>query len=719
MLHAHGHSDAEEDTPASARRNLGYRVALITAFTLVSMTVFELVKTLLFPSIKLWESHLITIGVSGVIATVTAFFALRRDERLRQSEESYRQLVEQSPDAIWVHRRGAIVFANSACAAIFGASSVDELIGKRMLDFVHSDDRAAVQEALENREGDLSAPLLRTERRYIGLDGEELEVETMVRPVLYQGEASTQVIFRDIAERKAAEQELRQSEARFYKAFNVNPEPILINTLSEGRYVDVNESFLRVTGYRREDVIGHTAWEMKLWKRPEDRVRYLKALKEEGSVRDMEIMFQTKSGAERAGLISAEVIDILSQKCAIAVIRDITERNRLEVQLRQAQKMEAVGQLSGGIAHDFNNLLGVILGYSEVLETQLDPNSKLYKNAEQIKKAGQRAASLTRQLLAFSRQQVLEPTVLALNTIVVDIEKMLRRLIGENIELKVVLDPELGRVRADQGQIEQIIVNLAVNARDAMPQGGTLTIETANIEVDDSYINQHRPMSAGSFILLSVTDTGVGMDRETQVHIFEPFFTTKERGKGTGLGLATVYGVVKQSGGFIWVQSEPGHGTTFEVLLPRVEEPVATVAQDRRSGGAWRGSRTVLLVEDEESLRKLILGMLRDNGYAVLEAANAMEAMEIARQARGKIDLLLTDVVMPGMNGSELADQLVSLYPGIKTLYMSGYTEFAVPLSDILQQERPLLQKPFTQQSLLRKIREVLENSRPPILASR
>ncbi|MGA8766669.1 MAG: ATP-binding protein, partial [Candidatus Acidiferrales bacterium] len=540
-----------------------------------------------------------------------------------------------------------------------------------------------------------------------------------VKAVLYQGEASTQVIFRDISERKKSEQQLRQSEERFYKAFNASPEPITIATASEGLYVDVNESFLRLTGHRREEVIGRTSLELKFWGRPEDRATLVDVLKKQGRVRDLEITFLTKSGQQRTGLDSAQIIEVGGQECIIAFFKDITEQRLLEVQLRQAQKMEAVGQLSGGIAHDFNNLLGVILGYSDILEMQLDPNGKLYKSAEQIKKAGQRAASLTRQLLAFSRQQVLEPTVLGLNTIVVDTEKMLRRLIGENIELRVVLDPELGRARADQGQIEQIIVNLAVNARDAMPRGGILTIETANIEADDSYVREHPPMSAGSFILLSVTDTGVGMDRETQAHIFEPFFTTKERGKGTGLGLATVYGVVKQSDGFVWVHSEPGQGTAFEILLPRVEESVRTVFQDTRSGGSWRGSETVLLVEDEESLRKLILSMLSENGYAVLEAANAIQAMEIARQVQGKIDLLLTDVVMPGMNGSELADQLVSLYPGIKTLYMSGYTEFAVPLSNIVWQERPLLQKPFTQQNLLRKIREVLENSRPSVLSSR
>ncbi len=711
--------DAEENTPVWTRHTLGIRVALVTVFTLVFMTVYELVKTLLVPSTKLWESHFITVVVNGTIATVTAFFVFREDRRLRQREESYRQLVEQSPDAMLVHRRGEIVFANGSCAAMFHASRIHGLVGIPLLDLVHPDDRAAVQESAEKREGDLGAPSVRTERKYIGLDGRELQVESMVKPVLYNGEASTQVVFRDISERKKAEQKLLQSEERFHKAFHVNPEPIVINSFPEGRFVDVNESFLRVTGYRREEVIGYTARETNLWKRPEDRARYLERLTEKGSVHDLEIIFQTKSGEQRVGLVSADLIDIASQKCAIAVFKDMTERSLLERQFRQAQKMEAIGQLSGGIAHDFNNLLGVILGYSDILQLQLEPSSKAYRNAEQIKKAGQRAASLTRQLLAFSRQQVLEPTILGLNTIVVDAEKMLRRLIGEHIELRVVLDPDLGRVKADQGQMGQIILNLAVNARDAMQRGGTLTIETANIVVDDSYVRQHPPMSAGSFIMLRVTDTGVGMDAETQARIFEPFFTTKGPGKGTGLGLATVYGVVKQSGGFVWVRSKPGQGTTFEILLPRVDEPIATVAATPHSAGSHRGSETVLLVEDEAALRELILEMLRQEGYAVLEATNAVEAIEVAQQAPRKIDLLLTDVVMPGMNGSELADQLVSLYPGIRTLYMSGYTEFAVPLSNILQQERPLLQKPFTRQSLARKVRDVLENSRPPALASR
>ncbi len=658
------------------------------------------------------REHEVDLVEAGAHLAGNAIERLRFEQNLRESASRFQLAEKAAAFGVWqINFRLGMVTISDGFAALAGlASRPLHLTLAQWREMIHVDDRPAWDTAVE---GVVAKRAFQAEYRILLPDGSIRWLRSHAQTEL------SDTVLHLLTGASIDITEAKELLMRFYKAFNVNPEPIMINALSDGRYVDVNDSFLRVTGYRREEVLGHTAMEMKLWKRPEDRVRYLRTLKDEGSVRDLEMMFQTKSGDQRAGLISAEMIDIAGQKCAIAVFKDITERSRLEVQLRQAQKMEAVGQLSGGIAHDFNNLLGVILGYSDILEMQLDPNGKLYKSAEQIKKAGQRAASLTRQLLAFSRQQVLEPTVLGLNTIVVDTEKMLRRLIGENIELRVVLDPELGRARADQGQIEQIIVNLAVNARDAMPRGGILTIETANIEADDSYVSEHPPMSAGSFILLSVTDTGVGMDRETQAHIFEPFFTTKERGKGTGLGLATVYGVVKQSDGFVWVHSEPGQGTAFEILLPRVEESVRTVFQDTRSGGSWRGSETVLLVEDEESLRKLILSMLSENGYAVLEAANAIQAMEIARQVQGKIDLLLTDVVMPGMNGSELADQLVSLYPGIKTLYMSGYTEFAVPLSNIVRQERSLLQKPFTQQSLLRKLREVLENSRPSVLSSR
>jgi two-component system, cell cycle sensor histidine kinase and response regulator CckA len=654
------------------------------------------------------REHEINLVEAGAHLAGNAIERLRFEQNLRESAKRFQLAEKAAAFGVW-----QIDFLLGMVTISDGFSALAGLAGRPLRltlgqwrEMIHVDDRPAWDTAVE---GVVAQRAFQAEYRILLPDGSIRWLRSHAQTEL------SDTVLHLLTGASIDITEAKELLMRFTKAFNVNPEPIIINGFSDGRYVDVNDSFLRVTGYRREEVLGHTAREMKLWNRPEDRARYLEILEKTGSVRDLEIIFQTKAGAQRIGLVSAELIDIGGEKCAIAVIRDITERSHLEVQLRQAQKMEAVGQLTGGIAHDFNNLLGVILGYSEILETQLDPNGSLHRSAEQIRKAGQRAASLTRQLLAFSRQQVLEPRVLFLNTIVVDTEKMLRRLIGENIELRVELDPTLGRVRADHGQIEQIIVNLAVNARDAMPQGGTLIIETANFEANADYASQHPPMSAGSFVRLSVKDAGVGMDAETQAHIFEPFFTTKGPGKGTGLGLATVYGVVKQSNGFVWVHSELGRGTTFEILLPRVEASVARVEPETRSTSLSEGTETVLLVEDEESLRNLISEMLRGDGYAVLEAANAADAIEIARQAPRRIDLLLTDVVMPGMNGAELADQLVSLYPWIKTLYMSGYTEFAVPLREMIQQDRTLLQKPFTQQSLSRKVREVLENHRPVV----
>jgi PAS domain S-box-containing protein len=656
------------------------------------------------------REHEINLVEAGAHLAGNAIERLRSEQNLRESASRFQLAEKAAAFGVWqINFHLEMVTISDGFSALAGLAGRPQCLTLgQWREMIHVDDRPAWDTAVE---GLVAERTFQAEYRILLPDGSIRWLRSHAQTELSDtGSHLLTGASIDVTEAK-------ELLMRFYKAFNVNPEPIIINAFSDGRYVDVNDSFLRVTGYRREDVLGHTAREMNLWNRPEDRARYLELLKETGSVRDLEIVFQTKAGARRTGLISAELIDIGGEKCAIAVVKDITERSILEKQLRQAQRMEAVGQLTGGIAHDFNNLLGVIIGYSDLLEAQLDPTSKFHKNAAEIHKAGQRAASLTRQLLAFSRQQALEPTVLALNTIVIDTEKMLRRLLGENIELKTALDPALGRVKADQGQVEQVIINLAVNARDAMPKGGKLTIETANVEADDNYIRQHAPMSIGSFVALTITDTGVGMTAETQAHIFEPFFTTKERGKGTGLGLATVYGVVKQSGGFIWVQSEPGKGSTFRVLLPRIEEPVGKVARDGRSSEAWKGSETILLTEDEESLRKLILSMLSDNGYAVLEAANATEALEIARQARGKIDLLLTDVVMPGMDGPELADQLVALYPEIKVLYMSGYKEFAAPQNKILQQGRPLLQKPFTQQSLARKVRDVLKDSHAPELS--
>jgi two-component system, cell cycle sensor histidine kinase and response regulator CckA len=395
---------------------------------------------------------------------------------------------------------------------------------------------------------------------------------------------------------------------------------------------------------------------------------------------------------------------------AICMALDVTDRKQLEEQFRQAQKMEAVGRLAGGIAHDFNNLLMVIQGYADLLADKLPAGDSLRRNAEQIQTAAQRASSLTRQLLAFSRKQIMEPKVLNIRTVVADMEKILRRLIGEDVDLETSYAPGLGLVKADRSQIEQVIMNLAVNARDAMPQGGRLTIETSNVEFDASRLHPPVVLAPGKYVMLAVTDNGSGMDAETQAHIFEPFFTTKEQGKGTGLGLATVYGVVKQSGGYVWVYSEPGHGTTFKIYLPRIEEEVTPESRDSRvaSSSLPRGSEVVLLAEDEKGVRELAREYLEMSGYTVLEAENGHVALELATMHVGPIHLLMTDVVMPGISGRELADRVVSIRPGIKILYMSGYTEQAVVHHGILQTDAVLLQKPFSLAKLATKLREIL-----------
>jgi len=388
-------------------------------------------------------------------------------------------------------------------------------------------------------------------------------------------------------------------------------------------------------------------------------------------------------------------------------VEDVTERREMELQLRQRQKMEAIGRLAGGVAHDFNNLLGVIMGYAEQASEQIKPESALHTPVEQIQKAATRASSLTRQLLAFSRQQVLETKVLNLNSIVEDMIKMLPPLLGEDVEIQASLDPKLESVKADQGQIEQVIMNLAVNARDAMPGGGMLTIRTGNAGFDFELAAKHPSMTPGDYVSFSVTDTGTGMDEQTQARIFEPFFTTKERGRGTGLGLATVYGFVKQVGGYVWVQSAPGAGSTFTIYLPVTRESVPPDCEKASVAASSHKSGTVLLVEDEESLRTLTRSFLEQAGYDVLEACNGKEALELAQNHSGSIDLLLTDMVMPGLNGRAVAQRLTHLFPGIRVAYMSGYTGFSDRETASL--DAVVIPKPFTRDVLLHRLREALD----------
>jgi PAS domain S-box-containing protein len=465
-------------------------------------------------------------------------------------------------------------------------------------------------------------------------------------------------------------------------------------------------------GYTREEILsGALRWDEITPPEYNDvDQRAIEQLKKTGVALPWEKEFVRKDGRRVAVLIG--VVTLTTEQNNIEVVSfvvDISDRKQLEQQLRKAQKMEAIGQLAGGIAHDFNNLLSVIIGYSDILLDRAGQDGKMRSQCGEIKRAGERAASLTRQLLAFSRQQVLAPIVLNLNTVVVETEKMLRRLIGEDIEFCTGLDPTLGSVKADPGQIEQIIMNLAVNARDAMLGGGRLTIETSNVELDGKYALHHPPFIAGRYVLLAVSDTGIGMDEETKSHIFEPFFTTKEIGKGTGLGLSTVYGVVKQSGGYIWVYSELGQGSVFKIYLPRVDAAVQQSRPSELAPELLRGVETILLVEDEQSVRTLTRSLLEDGGYTVLEASNGMHALELAGRHSGPIHLLLTDMVMPGMNGRVLAQKMTEGHPGIRVVYISGYTGSLSGHEELFDSGATLIQKPFSRSTLLWKLREVLD----------
>ena len=472
-------------------------------------------------------------------------------------------------------------------------------------------------------------------------------------------------------------------------------------------------SYARVLGYTAEDLRKTSPLEQI---HPDDLPMVLDAAKEaKGSAvgRRIEYRMRRKDGEWVVLESTASPIRNAAGNVEKLVIvnRDISERRHLELQLRQSQKMDAIGRLSGGVAHDFNNLLGVIIGYAEVLQDQIREGDRLRVCVDQILQAGKRAASLTRQLLAFSRQQVLEPKVLLLNGVVGDMEKMLRRLIGEDVQLTTKLDAKLGKVRADQGQIEQVIMNLAVNARDAMPEGGDLSIETTNTEMDEQFVKRYPyPVQTGSYILLTVSDTGTGMDDVTKQRIFEPFFTTKEKGKGTGLGLSMVYGVVKQSNGYIDVFSTVGRGTTFKIYLPRIDQEPEEHTTKTALSKAFRGNETILLVEDEKNLCVLTRNLLEHYGYAVLEAESGAQALAVSRQNAGAIHLLLTDIVMPGIGGA-LAQTLSRERPGIRVVYMSGYTGQTVGGQTILSPGAHFLQKPFTREDLARKIREALEIS--------
>jgi len=498
-----------------------------------------------------------------------------------------------------------------------------------------------------------------------------------------------------------------------FRLISENAEDMIAVVDAEGHRLYNSPSYERLLGYGPEELQQSSPFEQV---HPDDRKQVEESVKEarnSGTATRIEYRMRHKDGSWRVFESTASaVLDSQGKVDKLVIVnRDATVRRRLEEQFRQGQKMEAVGRLSGGIAHDFNNLLGVIIGYCEVLEEKIEVTHELRGCVEEILRAGRRAATLTRQLLAFSRQQVLEPKVLDLNAVIQDTEKMLRRLIREDVELNTELETGLDRVKADQGQVEQVILNLAVNARDAMPDGGKLTIKTENILMDEAQVRRYSyPFKPGRYVLLTVSDTGMGMDSATQAHIFEPFFTTKEKGKGTGLGLATVYGVIKQSDGYIELHSELNVGTTFKIFLPQVDGPIEEEKAPGMSTPLSQQHETVLLVEDEDSLRTLARSVLEKLGYTVIEATNGTDACSKSEQRQGTIHLLLTDVVMPGMNGRALAEKLAGQRPQLRVLYMSGYTGQAVG-HGVLAPGSHFLPKPFTRESLGRKVREVLDEA--------
>jgi len=633
---------------------------------------------------------------------------IRRE--LVEREALFHLISENAADMIAVvNMDGKRIFNSLSYQKVLGYSP-DELQTFSPFEQIHPDDQPLVKRAIDEAKRSGTGRMLEYRLRH--KNGTWLFLESTSSVICNaKGEPEKLVIVnRDITERKRAEQALRRSEADFRSMVLDAPYGIYRASLT-GRFLQVNPALQKMLGYEQAQELFSKDLAADIFRRSGEYQRLTDLLTHTEEIKDLEMEWKRQDGTPITVRCSGRRINDENGAPGYFEVfaEDVTEKRVLERQLRMAQKMEAIGRLSGGIAHDFNNLLGVIIGYSRVLKRELGPDNPLCEHALEVEKAGQRAAALTKQLLAFSRQQVLTPAVLNLNTLAKDMEAMLLRLLGEDIEVSLELSPNLASVKADQSQIEQVIMNLAVNARDAMPSGGKLKIQTANVELDQNYTRNHTGSKAGSYVLLSVTDTGVGMDAGTLTHIFEPFFTTKERTNGTGLGLATVYGIVKQSNGYIWVESEPGKGASFQIYLPRHAGHLAADEQKANSGERLHGSETVLLVEDAAPLRKLAQTFLEAGGFKVFSAGSGEEALEVAARHTGTFDLLLTDVVMPGMNGRVLAEHLLPREPGMKVLYMSGYTDSFIAGHGVLEQGTHLLHKPFTEEVLISKVREVLD----------
>ena len=641
------------------------------------------------------------------VAEATAAEITQWEAELRASEARKAAVLDSALDCIiTLDHTGSIREINRAAEATFGFTRA-QVVGRRAIDLIVApSSRDECRQTWAVAQDASLPPSDRTEIVAMRSDGSQFPAELALTTITHKGKRFLSAYVRDIGERKRAEDLLKASERRFRSLFDSAQDAIVI-TDDEGRYVEVNRAACALHGLAKQELLGH--WLGDFAGPGFDFDSSWQILRKEGAASG-EFRILRSDGTARVVEFTATAH--FQPGSHLAILRDVTDRRHLEEKLRLPQKMEAVGRLAGGIAHDFNNLLAVILGYSSLGLSRMSDPDGLRRSLEQIRRASERAAALTRQLLAFSRKQVLIPQVLNLGGLVMDLDHMLQRLIGEDIEFVTHIEPGLGKVKADPGQVEQVIVNLAVNARDAMPDGGKLAIEVRNIDLDEFYAREHLGARAGPHVMLSVTDTGIGMDAETKSHIFEPFFTTKEKGKGTGLGLATVYGIVKQSGGYIAVDSEPGRGTNFTILFPRVEEAVAAVKPAPAPAMPAGGSETILLVEDEAAVRNLIRDTLESYGYHVLEAGGGSEALRLSREHQGPLPLLLTDVVMPGMSGRAVAQAISAARPETRILYASGYTDEAIARHGVLDPGTDFIQKPFSPDDLARRVREVLDRPR-------
>ncbi|MEP6474529.1 MAG: PAS domain S-box protein [Gemmatimonadota bacterium] len=656
------------------------------------------------------QDFLVKGRVDGRLLARVIRYAIERrraEGALAASEAHNRTILENVADGVFVmDRTGRYLDVNPQACALTGYSRA-ELLTMGTADTHLAGER---QEARDRIDGYAAGVLQPFERRMLRKDGSIILVEA--NPAVL-GDGRTLTTVRDISDRRKSEEAIRASESRFRELAENVREVFFVMEPETGRALYVNPAYAEVFGHSREHAYATPhAWTEDI--HPDDRELVLDDAGSPSRLAQFrQVVYRILRPDHSVRWIRARVTPINDEAGKIlrivGIAEDISDLRQAETQFLHSQKMEAVGRLAGGVAHDFNNVLTAILGYTEILLDSCAGNAEQVTDLTEIRTAGMRAAGLTRQLLAFSRQQVLQPMILDISQVARNLDKMLHPLLGDDVSLHLKLANSPGNIRADAGQLEQVIVNLAVNARDAMPGGGQLTIETAGLHLTEGHASGHPPMMPGHYVMLAVSDTGVGMDPLIQARIFEPFFTTKELGKGTGLGLSTVYGIVKQSGGFIWVYSEPGLGTTFKLYFPVVDSEAEPMLPPAEMPDRLHGTETILLAEDDVQLRRLIGVILGKLGYDVIESDNAESAERLAHQRGGAIDLLLTDVVMPGINGRELARRLIETRPAMRTLFMSGYSDAAIVNHGILEPGLNYLQKPFTASILGLRVRQVLD----------